>query len=556
MTSKFRWEEINVWIAPLMMGILIGLAVSISFYIFYGIWKIFEEALVKIPKLSFSFIFLSIILSSLPLRMFLKRRPKDSFDIILEYYHTSPASLSFKESLIYSLSSFLSFAFGAPVGPEGGAAMLGSGIAKKIKDMFKVNIGSNTILLTGLAAGFTALFKAPISGFLLALELPYKGDLEKDPFLPSALASATAYLTSFVLKTPSIIFVQNIQIPGVSMTLIAISLGFGVLSGIFSIAFISIYKGFTYLAQRLMKLASFPMLILIGGLLVGFLGYIIQPSIGPGFLLLNNTIYMKLSVLAAILILIARLVSVSSVINFGASGGLLLPSIEIGALFGYITGYLIYPKYLVVFVLLGMATMAAGVNKLVLVPVTFMLELIGGSIAIPLLIASITSYFISYKFTIYEYQPSNKLDKGTFALERFYTKALKTSPEVLEISVREIMNKEPVYIEHTKTVSDAFNLLRQKTIKTLPVVNEEKAFLGYISIEYLASLPERYGSLPLAELEIKKGLIISEKSKLKDAIALMLRSDEDHIFVINEKWELAGVITEVDIIRYLLRVIS
>ncbi len=556
MISKFRWEEINVWIAPLIMGILIGLAVSISFYIFYGLWKIFEEALIKVPKLSFSFIFLSIILSSLPLRMFLRRRPKDSFDIILEYYHTSPASLSFKESLIYSLSSFLSFAFGAPVGPEGGATMLGTGIAKKIKDMFKVNIGSNTVLLTGLAAGFTALFKAPISGFLLALELPYKGDLEKDPFLPSALSSATAYLTSFVLKTPSIIFVQNIQIPGTSMTLIAISLGFGVLSGIFSIAFINIYKGFTYLAQRLMKLASFPMLILIGGLLVGFLGYIIQPSIGPGFLLLNNTIYMKLSIFAAILILIARLVSVSSVINFGASGGLLLPSIEIGALFGYITGYLIYPKYLVVFVLLGMATMAAGVNKLVLVPVTFMLELIGGSIAIPLLIASITSYFISYKFTIYEYQPSNKLDKGTFALERFYTKALKTSPEVLEINVSEIMNKEAVYIEHTKTVSDAFNLLRQKTIKTLPVVNEEKVFLGYISIEYLATLPDRYRSLPLAELEIKKGLTISEKSKLKDAIELMLRSEEDHIFVLNEKWELVGVITEVDIIRYLLRVIS
>ncbi len=556
MRQKIRWQEINTWISPLIMGVLIGFAVSFSFYVFYGLWKIFEEALIKVPKLSFSFIFLSIILSSLPLRMFLKRRPKDSFDIILEYYHTSPGSLSFKESLIYSISSFLSFAFGAPVGPEGGASVLGAGIAKKLKDMFKVNISSNTVLLTGLAAGFTALFKAPISGFLLALELPYKGDLEKDPFLPSALASATAYLTSFVLKTPSIIFVQNIQLPSISVTVIIISLGFGVLSGIFSIVFIYVYKAFTYLAQRLMKLASFPMLILIGGLLVGFLGYIIQPSIGAGFLLLNNAIYMKLSIIMAIVVLIARIISVSSVINFGASGGLLLPSIEIGALFGYTVGYLIYPKFLVVFVLLGMATMAAGVNKLVLVPVTFMLELIGGSIAIPLLIASITSYFISYKFTIYEYQPANKLDKGTFALERFYTRALKAAPEALETKVSEVMNKEAVYIEHTETVSDAFNLLRQKTIKTLPVVNEQKIFLGYISIEYLASLPDRYKTLPLAELEIKKGLTISEKSKLKDAIELMLKSDEDHIFVINENWILVGVVTEVDIIRYLLKVTS
>ncbi|MFP3416808.1 MAG: chloride channel protein [Nitrososphaeria archaeon] len=556
MLTKIRWLEINIWIAPIIMGVLIGLAVSIAFYIFYGLWKIFEKALLIVPKLSFSFIFLSIILSSLPLRMFLKRRPKDSFDIILEYYHTSPESFSFKESLIYSLSSFLSFAFGAPVGPEGGAAMIGAGIAKKIKETFKVNIESNTVLLTGLAAGFTALFKAPISGFLLALELPYKGDLEKDPFLPSALASATAYLTSFVLKTPSLILVQNIQMPGISTSMIAISLGFGVLSGVFSVVFISVYKAFTYVAQNLMKLASFPMLILIGGLLVGFLGYRIQPSIGPGFLLLNYTIYMKLSIFSAIIILVSRLISVSSVINFGASGGLLLPSIEIGALFGYITGYLLYPKYLIVFVLLGMATMAAGVNKLVLVPVTFLLELVGGSIAIPILIASITSYFISYKFTIYEYQPANKLDKGTFALERFYIKALKTAPQTLEINISEIMNKQAVYIDYTKTVSEAFDLLKQKMIKILPVVNEEKIFLGYISIEYLASLPDRYKSLPLAELEIKKGLTVSENSTLKDSIELMLNSGEDHVFVVNKKWELVGVITEVDIIRYLLKAIS
>ena len=232
-----------------------------------------------------------------------------------------------------------------------------------------------------------------------------------------------------------------------------------------------------------------------------------------------------------------------------------MPSIITGALFGYVVGYFVNPKYVVVFVLLGMASLAAGVNKLVLVPVIFIIELVGGSIAIPLVISSIASYFISYKFTIYEYQPSNKLDKGTFALEKLFKRALKLTPEALEVSVEEIMNKNPIYILQTKTVKDAFELLKERTIKVLPVVNEKKLFLGYISIEYLASIPERYKDVQIADLELKKGLTVTSKESLKEAAEAMLASGEDHAFVIDEEGELKGVITEVDIIRYLLRVL-
>lgn len=552
---KGNLKSLWVWIAPLIMGAVIGAATSISFYVFYGVWKMLERALMAAPKLAFSFLFLSIILSSLPIRMFLKRRPKDSFDVMLEYYHTSPSSLTFKESLFYSLSSFISFAFGAPVGPEGGAIILGAGIAKKLKEALKLEIDTGTILLTGVAAGFTALFKAPLSGFLLSMELPYKGDLEKDPFLTSALASATSYLTSLVLRTPSIISISQFSYPSISVFLIFVSLLFGVASGLFSIFFINVYKAFSKLARELMSLASFPMLILVGGLLNGALGYFFLPSVGPGFSILSDSLLVKLTITSAALYLALRLITTSSIINFGASGGLLLPSIITGALFGYVVGYFVNPKYVVVFVLLGMASLAAGVNKLVLVPVIFIIELVGGSIAIPLVISSIASYFISYKFTIYEYQPSNKLDKGTFALEKLFKRALKLTPEALEVSVEEIMNKNPIYILQTKTVKDAFELLKERTIKVLPVVNEKKLFLGYISIEYLASIPERYKDVQIADLELKKGLTVTSKESLKEAAEAMLASGEDHAFVIDEEGELKGVITEVDIIRYLLRVL-
>ncbi len=48
----------------------------------------------------------------------------------------------------------------------------------------------------GVAAGFSASFKTPLTGLLFALELPYRRDLEKESFIEAAIASSTAYLVS------------------------------------------------------------------------------------------------------------------------------------------------------------------------------------------------------------------------------------------------------------------------------------------------------------------------------------------------------------------------
>ena len=80
-------KEIKNWIVPLVIGALVGLVVSLTYSGSLYVWALFHIAIYKLPRLVFPFILLSFLLSSLPVRMFLKRRPKDSFDSILEYYH-------------------------------------------------------------------------------------------------------------------------------------------------------------------------------------------------------------------------------------------------------------------------------------------------------------------------------------------------------------------------------------------------------------------------------------------------------------------------------------
>ncbi len=554
---SLRIKGIRDWIIPLVIGAIVGLIASLTYAGALYAWSVFHSAIYALPKLAFPFILLSFLLSSLPVRMFLKRRPKDTFDSILEYYHTNPNSLNLKETFMYFISSISSYIFGAPVGPEGAAAIIGAGTSNKIKTVFGTSISSQTLILTGLAAGFTAIFKTPFSGFLLALELPYKEDLEKEPFLSAALATATSYLISLALNTPSIIHVSISKFPPINIAVVLISLIFGVIVGFISIGFIKLYRTFNFIANYLMKKASFPILILIGGLLVGLIGYYERYSIGPGIDLLNLTLTGSLGIYAIIMILIARTSTVLISFNFGSSGGFFLPSIEIGALMGYLLGIIINPSYAIYYALLGMAAMAAGVNKLVLVPVAFILEVVGAQIAIPVLLTSIASYFISWNVGIYEYQPKNKLDKGTFALEKFYKKAISQRPDILQgIMAADIMNHNPIYIENDRTVKDAYNLLNSKALKILPVVNANGLFEGFISIDYLANLPSRTLSMSIYNLEIKRGFTVLETENLNNIIEIMLNEETDHLFVIDKNGVLKGVITEMDVIRYMIKLIT
>ncbi len=51
------------------------------------------------------------------------------------------------------------------------------------------------MLISGAAAGMAAVFRAPLTGLVFALEMPYKDDLAHEALLPSLIASVFSYTT-------------------------------------------------------------------------------------------------------------------------------------------------------------------------------------------------------------------------------------------------------------------------------------------------------------------------------------------------------------------------
>ena len=64
------------------------------------------------------------------------------------------------------------------------------------------------MLISGAAAGMAAVFRAPLTGLIFALEMPYKDDLAHEALLPSLIASVVSYavLVAFMGTAPLFAF--------------------------------------------------------------------------------------------------------------------------------------------------------------------------------------------------------------------------------------------------------------------------------------------------------------------------------------------------------------
>src|SRR5690606_11927567 len=73
-------------------------------------------------------------------------------------------------------------------------AALGSAVQRRLRRFFNPE-EARVLLVAGAAAGVSAIFKAPVTGLVFALEVPYQEDLARHMLGPAAISSAASYVT-------------------------------------------------------------------------------------------------------------------------------------------------------------------------------------------------------------------------------------------------------------------------------------------------------------------------------------------------------------------------
>ena len=300
---------------------------------------------------------------------------------------------------------------GGAMGLEGpsmyGGSALGAMIQRRLPKAFQ-GADHRTLLVAGAAAGVAAIFKAPVTGAIFALEVPFRDQMARRMLLPALVASASGYLVFVALSDTRPIFsfdsegaasFQFRDLAGAIVIGICCAIGARMFARLIRSA-----KAFTVrpIGTRVV-LASIGMVLLFitSRLLTGE-----SLTIGTGYGVIRWLAEEHaLWVLLAVLVL--RCLATATTLAGGGVGGLFVPLVVAGALVGRAVGDIVNPLDPTLYVLLGIAAFLGAGYRVPLAAVVFVAEATGQpGFIVPALFAAVAAELVMGDQSITTFQRS------------------------------------------------------------------------------------------------------------------------------------------------------
>jgi CIC family chloride channel protein len=374
-------------------------------------------------------------------------------------------------------------ASGIPLGREGPSVQVGAGIGSVLGRWLGLRPEKVKALIpVGAAAAIAAAFNTPMAAVLFSLE-EVMGDMHA-PILGSVvLASATSWAVLRLLlgnnplfKVPQYTLVHPLEL--------AIYALLGIAGGFLSVAFTRLLLEMRKFFLHLPKSTRWWHPV-VGGVTVGLMGWCVPQVLGVGYSYvgsaLDGTMALKLMLLLVVLKLIGVTVSYAS----GNAGGIFGPSLFLGAMLGGAIGTVAHhllPGYTATpgaYALVGMGALFAGIIRAPMTSVLMIFEMTRDyAVIVPLMIANLTSFFISSRF---QKQP---IYDALAHQDGIHLPSHRTRNEPNRRTVLQIMRKTPEILPAEMRVQDVIEQTRAGKLRTWPVA-EKDYFLGMLTRETL-----------------------------------------------------------------------
>lgn len=390
--------------AAIFNGVIIGTAVGCVISIYD--WLI-SEIIINVKSIPPSLVGLlpiaGMMFTGLIVHLFKIKRTSMADEIVYAY-HSDVSNIELSKTVPKLIASVGTLSLGASAGLEGASkwagAITGISLQKMINSfpLFKKIQGNLTIaMMTGASAGIAAIFKAPLSGTIMALESPYKKDLAHEPMVQSFIGAVSSYAIFTALRGSHKFFLIDVKYT-LKWQDILISLLIGAFSGLFSLGFLKIF------VKVQAGLSKIPLLIkyCTGGILISLVAYIGFFVTGDyvtmfgGNEIIANIFLNKYGLNEAFTISLLKALATILTFAFGGIGGFFLPSATIGACLGLICQFIFHFATPGILPFIGIASfIAASYNGLLFGPI-LIAEITGESSLVVLgIISSTIAYLIS-----------------------------------------------------------------------------------------------------------------------------------------------------------------
>lgn len=405
-----------------------------------------------------------------------------------------------KLKLIYTkvITAAITIGFGGSSGMESAIITSGASIGSNLGKRLGLSYKMRTLLIgCGTASGISAMYNAPIGGFLFALEVVLPS-FSPALLIPLLISSAAGKILFELIMGDNLRFDAHINEFSYESMPYVIIIG---IAGMLTAAYM--VKMYSFCYRKLARLGNPWIIALAGGSILGALIYFFPALYGEGYVSINKLLHgqepmlWENSLLAnpisqpfnglilIVVLLLLRPITTGLSLASGGEGGYFAPSLVAGGLMGYV----VFKTVFVIsgdlaglapntFVFLGMAATFACVMR---APVTAIFLIADTTesytIIVPLMIVTAVAYTVKNYFE--KANPLVSTGHGTIQMEKFIINQINLN-DIIE-PVKDFVNED----DKLRNIIEHFSVYEYALA---PVVSSQNKIVGIIELKTLRTL--------------------------------------------------------------------
>jgi CIC family chloride channel protein len=457
-----------------------------------------------------------------------------------------------KEIFAKMVTATLTISTGGSAGVEGPIAQIGGAAGSKVGRLFSMSANRLQVLIaTGSSAAVAAQFNAPLAGVLFAQEIIMLGQFQLESFSALVIASGVATAISRAYYSDAPVFGElNYSITYPEFPFYCL---LGVLIGFLSYFFIRFFyaTGDFFQKLKIPKLSK----PIVGAFLVGCLGLIQYEVLGDGYHLMIELLHTNFYTIGFLaLLVVLKILATSITLGSGNVGGILAPSLIIGAAFGSMFGALVqsfFPALNVEvgsYALIGMGSFLAATTLAPLTAIFLLFELTNDyHVIIPVMFAAIIGT-VSIKTLLGE-----SIDTLALAREGIHLEGGRELNVLKSVTIKQVLHKDFVSLNEKDSFATLLQQIPKQKTHYFPILNNKNELSGVVSFSMIRELilEEGLENIIIMKDIMESNLItIKEDEDLAKALNLFSIKDLDTLPVVskNNNKKIIGLIFHRDII--------
>jgi len=469
----------------------------------------------------------------------------------MEQILTNESNIPARMTWLKPVSSAFAIGTGGPFGAEGPIISTGGALGSLLGQLLHVTANERKVLLAaGAAAGMAAVFGAPVSSLVLAVEL-LLFELRPRSLIPVALATVTSVGIRYATYGAAPVFPMPSVVEPAGLALV----GFVLVGAVVGLASVWVTKAVYGVEDLFAKLPIHWMWWpAIGALVAGFIGWVEPRTLGVGYGNIDALVEGRFGLTVLLTFGTLKFISWVVALGSGTSGGTLAPMFMIGGSLGALVGMGINQLVpsaevnLGMAALVGMASIFAGASRALLTAVVFAFETTRQPAALlPLLGGCTAAYLISAVMM-----------RNTIMTEKIARRGVRVPSEYAadyldQVTVGTACARDVFSLRADQTLAEVRRWLSEGAPEAqhqgFPVVDAEGKVCGVLTRRSLLD-PQWHYTLTVGELITRPPVMVKESHSLREAADHMVAEQVGRLIVVSQAapHRLVGILTRGDIL--------